>query len=145
MIPKKLAPAKAGVADFSDKIMRKIKENRARVVEVGLVAAAPDRPWSAGAGGLIVTVRLTPRGVRDAIEGIECLADGRRVLKARVRAAASDGAANAALIRLMAQALAIAPREISLVGGATSRIKRLLVRGDVRSAVLALERIGGNR
>src|ERR1700688_3519021 len=28
MIPKKLAPAKAGVADFSDKIMRKIKENR---------------------------------------------------------------------------------------------------------------------
>jgi hypothetical protein len=27
MIPKKLAPAKAGVADFSDKIMRKIKEN----------------------------------------------------------------------------------------------------------------------
>ena len=26
MIAKKLAPAKAGVADFSDKIMRKIKE-----------------------------------------------------------------------------------------------------------------------
>jgi hypothetical protein len=30
MIPKKLAPAKAGVADFSEKIMRKIKENRER-------------------------------------------------------------------------------------------------------------------
>jgi hypothetical protein len=30
MIPKKLAPAKAGVADFSDKIVRKIKENRER-------------------------------------------------------------------------------------------------------------------
>jgi hypothetical protein len=30
MIPKKLAPAKAGVADFSDKIMREIKENRDR-------------------------------------------------------------------------------------------------------------------
>jgi exodeoxyribonuclease VII small subunit len=30
MIPKKLAPAKAGVADFSDKIMRKIKGNRGR-------------------------------------------------------------------------------------------------------------------
>jgi uncharacterized protein YggU (UPF0235/DUF167 family) len=107
------------------------------------VAAAPDSPWSAGAGGLIVTVRLTPKGGRDAIEGIECLADGRRVLKARVRAAASDGAANAALIRLMAQAVAIAPREISFIGGATSRIKRLLIRGDVRAALLALERIGG--
>jgi hypothetical protein len=31
MIPKKLAPAKAGVADFSDKIMRKIKENREQI------------------------------------------------------------------------------------------------------------------
>jgi hypothetical protein len=31
MIPKKLAPAKAGVADFSDKIMREIKENLERV------------------------------------------------------------------------------------------------------------------
>ena len=30
MIPKKPALAKAGVADFSDKIMRKIKENRER-------------------------------------------------------------------------------------------------------------------
>jgi hypothetical protein len=28
--PEKLAPTKAGVADFSDKIMRKIKENRER-------------------------------------------------------------------------------------------------------------------
>jgi len=30
MIPKKLAPAKPGVADFSDKIMRKINENPER-------------------------------------------------------------------------------------------------------------------
>jgi uncharacterized protein len=107
------------------------------------MAAAPDRPWSAGAGGLIVTVRLTPKGGRDAIEGIECLSGGRPVLKARVRAVASEGAANAALIRLMAQTLDIAPREISLVGGATSRIKRLLIRGDVGAALSALERIGG--
>jgi hypothetical protein len=30
MIPKKLAPAKAGGADLSDKIMRKIKEDHER-------------------------------------------------------------------------------------------------------------------
>jgi len=34
MIPKKPAPAKAGVADFSDKIMREIKENRAKEAPV---------------------------------------------------------------------------------------------------------------
>jgi hypothetical protein len=50
MIPKKLAPAKAGVADFSDKIMRKIKENRARVGSTLSKNASIDRaeknlPW----------------------------------------------------------------------------------------------------
>ena len=103
---------------------------------------ASARPWSASADGLVVTVRLTPKGGRDAIEGVEHLVDGRCVLKARVRAAPSDGEANSALARLLAQTLRIAPREIALVGGATSRVKRMLVRGDVRAITAALERIG---
>ena len=81
---------------------------------------------------------------RDAIDGIERLADGRCVLKARVRAAASDGEANAALARLLAGYLDIAPREVSLVGGATSRIKRLLIRGYIRAFAAVLERMGKN-
>jgi uncharacterized protein len=108
------------------------------------VTAAPEQPWSIGAGTLVVTVRLTPKGGRDAIEGVERLADGRCVLKARVRAGASDGAANAALVRLMASTLAVAPREVSLVGGTTSRIKRLAIHGDVHAAALALRRFGEN-
>jgi len=39
------------------------------------VVAAP--PWTATPDGLVLTVRLTPRGGRDAIDGIERLADGR--------------------------------------------------------------------
>jgi uncharacterized protein YggU (UPF0235/DUF167 family) len=105
---------------------------------------AAAKPWSAVADGLMVTVRLTPRGGRDAIDGIERLADGSCVLKARVRAAASDGQANGALTRLIAGCLEIAPREISLVVGATSRIKRILIRGDARAAAAALERIVEN-
>jgi uncharacterized protein len=95
------------------------------------------------ADGLVVVVRLTPKGGRDAIEGIEHLADGRAVLKARVRAAASEGEANNALVRLLARTLDVAPREVALVGGATSRIKRLLVRGDARAAAATLERVRG--
>jgi uncharacterized protein len=102
-----------------------------------------DRPWAVSADGLLVVVRLTPKGGRDAIEGIEHLADGRAVLKARVRAAASDGEANSALARLLARTLDVAPREIAVVGGATSRIKRLLIRGDARAAAASLERIRG--
>ena len=45
-----------------------------------------DRPWLLVPEGLMVNVRLTPKGGRDEVGGIETLADGRMVLKARVRA-----------------------------------------------------------
>ncbi|KFC63709.1 hypothetical protein FG93_05836 [Bosea sp. LC85] len=48
-------------------------------------------PWTATSEGLRLSVRLTPRGGRDEVDGIEVLADGRAVLKARVRAAPSEG------------------------------------------------------
>jgi len=86
-------------------------------------------PWQIVADGVVLVVRLTPRGGRDAIEGVERLSDGRAVLKVRVRAAASEGEANAALLRLIARSLAVAPREVSLVAGATARIKRIKVAG----------------
>lgn len=102
---------------------------------------AGDRPWVVCADGLVVTVRLTPRGGRDSIDGIVDLSDGRSVLKARVSAAPSNGEANGALTRLLAQTLRIAPRDITLVGGATSRVKRILIKGDVRAIAAALEQI----
>jgi uncharacterized protein YggU (UPF0235/DUF167 family) len=92
-------------------------------------------------GGLSVTVRLTPKGGRDAFEGIERLADGRAVLKARVHAAPSEGDANAALIRLIAQALDVAPRQVTLAAGASARIKRLTIAGDGAALAAALEKI----
>jgi len=91
---------------------------------------ADDVPWDAVPGGLALTVRLTPKGGRDAIDGVERLADGRAVLKARVRVAASDGAANAALLRLIAATLGVAPSRVRLIGGATARMKRLLIEGN---------------
>ena len=68
------------------------------------------RPWTATADSIVVIVRLTPRGGRDANDGVAQLADGRSVLKVRVRAAASEGEANAALMKLIAKTLGVAPR-----------------------------------
>jgi uncharacterized protein len=68
------------------------------------------RPWTAAAGGLVVDVRLTPKGGRDALDGIATLANRRAVLKARVRAAPHENAANAALVRLIAKAARLPPR-----------------------------------
>jgi uncharacterized protein len=70
------------------------------------------RPWAATAGGVILTVRLTPKGGRDAIDGIEATADGKSVLKVRVRAAPSEGEANDALVRLIAKVAGVPPRAV---------------------------------
>jgi len=102
--------------------------------------AAP-RPWSATAGGVALSVRLTPKGGRDAIDGLETLADGRAVLKARVRAAPSEGAANEALCRLIAKAAGVPPRDVALIVGATARIKRLAILGDPPRLIAALEKM----
>ncbi|MFN3674100.1 MAG: DUF167 family protein [Bosea sp. (in: a-proteobacteria)] len=93
------------------------------------------RPWSASAEGLRLAVRLTPRGGRDALDGLETLADGRVVLKVRVRAAPSEGEANAALIALIARRLELPKSRIALTQGASARIKTLALAGE--SAVLA--------
>ena len=86
-------------------------------------------------------VRLTPRGGRDAIDGIERRADGQSVLKARVRAAASEGEANAALVTLLAHAAGVPPRDVTLVSGATARIKRLTIAGHGPTLAAALENV----
>ena len=106
------------------------------------VAAAP-QPWTQVADGLVLTVRLTPKGGRDAIEGIERLADGRAVLKARVRAAPSEGAANAALVRLIADAFNVPPRAVTLMAGATARLKRVKIAGDAAALATRLATIVG--
>ena len=100
---------------------------------------ADDCAWVVASSAIVLTVRLTPRGGRDAIDGIERLADGRAVLKARVRAAASDGEANAALLRLVARSLKVAPRDVRLVAGETARIKRLEVAGAGPALAATLE------
>lgn len=106
---------------------------------------ADPKPWAAIAGGIALSVRLTPKGGRDSIDGIERLADGRSVLKACVRAAPSEGAANEVLLRLIAKAAGVPPRDVTLTAGATARFKRLTIAGDAPTLIAALEKIGAAR
>jgi uncharacterized protein (TIGR00251 family) len=77
-------------------------------------------------------VRLTPRS---AVERVEEVADG--VLKVRVMAPAVEGAANTSLIRLLADELGIARRDVRIVAGAASRQKLVVVEGIEPEAVVA--------
>lgn len=98
-------------------------------------------PWTATSEGLRLNVRLTPRGGRDEVDGIEILADGRAVLKARVRAAPSEGEANAALIALLARSLSVSRSSVTLAAGSTARLKTLLIAGEASVLAARLEQL----
>jgi len=98
-------------------------------------------PWTTAADGVYLDVRLTPRGGRDSIDGVESRADRRAVLKARVRAAPFEGEANDALCRLLARLLDIAQRDVTIAAGATARIKRVLIKGQAGAIIAALRRL----
>jgi len=94
--------------------------------------------WTTTPEGLRLAIRLTPRGGRDALDGIEALADGREVLKARVRAAPSEGEANAALIALIAKLLNVPRSRVELAAGATARLKIIVVSGEPEALLACL-------
>ena len=97
------------------------------------------RPWSIGADGATIKVRVTPKSSRDRVEGIEATAQG-AALKVRVRAAPDKGAANAAVTETIAEWLGIPKSRVTLVSGATARIKTIAVAGDAAQLAVQLER-----
>lgn len=90
-----------------------------------------DQPYlSEREGGVLVRVRLQPRARRDEIVGERAGA-----LLVRVSAPPLEGRANDALCRLLAKAAGLAPREASVVKGASARDKVVRLEG-VRAAAV---------
>jgi uncharacterized protein len=100
--------------------------------------------WAPHGDGVRLVVRLTPNARREAIEGLETLADGRVVLKVRVRAIPEDNKANMALRRLLADALDAPVSRIDIVAGATARLKTLAIAGDPVSLAAKLDALAGS-
>lgn len=95
--------------------------------------------WRFSAQGVSIALRVTPRGGQDAIDGIETLANGRSVVKVRVRAIAEGGEANRAVTELLAKALRVPKSRVRVLSGATSRLKQIAVDGDPAQLGAALE------
>jgi hypothetical protein len=87
-------------------------------------------PWRYSTEGISVALRVTPRGGRDDIDGVETLANGRSVVKVRVRAIAEGGEANRAVSELLAKALGVPKSKVRVLSGVTSRLKQIAVEGD---------------
>ncbi|WP_019370764.1 DUF167 domain-containing protein [Sphingomonas sp. HT-1] len=71
-------------------------------------------------------MRVTPRASRDVLA-----AGTDDHFTARLAAPPVEGAANAALVPLVAKAFGVAKRDVVLIAGETSRLKRLSIRGDM--------------
>ena len=85
-----------------------------------------------------LAVRVTPRGGRDGVEGWSRDAAGRPLLRVRVAAAAADGAANAAVLALLAKALGVPRSRVQIVRGETSRVKQIEAEGLDEVALAAV-------
>lgn len=79
-------------------------------------------------GGLRFPVRVQPRASRSEIVGVHGGA-----LKVRVSAPPVEGAANEAVVALLAGALGVARSRVRIVGGAGSRLKTVEVDGIDRA------------
>jgi uncharacterized protein YggU (UPF0235/DUF167 family) len=97
-----------------------------------------DEPWRATLDGIVVACRLTPKGGRDAIDGVARLSDGTSVLLARVRSAPENGRANEALCALLAAKLDAPASRVRVAAGAKSRVKQIAVTGDPTALIASL-------
>src|SRR3954462_7593759 len=106
----------------------------------------PSTPaWRYSTGGISVALRVTPRGGRDDIDGVETLANGRTVIKVRVRAIADGGEANRAVTELLAKALGVPKARVRILSGTTSRLKQVAVDGDPKTLGEALRQLTAGR
>lgn len=73
----------------------------------------------------VLAIRVTPRSAKPGIGGWRTGPDGREELEVRVSEAPAEGAANEAVVRLLARALGISRSELSIIAGHASRHKRV--------------------
>lgn len=89
--------------------------------------------------GARIALRVTPNASADRVEGVQSRADGSCALKVRVCAPPDKGAANSAVIALLAKTLCLPKSALTLSSGSTSRTKVILARGDAEALQAALE------
>jgi uncharacterized protein YggU (UPF0235/DUF167 family) len=84
--------------------------------------------------GLDLRVRLTPNAASDELGDMTETADGLTHLAARVRAVPDKGKANKALCDLLAKRFDVAKSSVTIIRGATSRLKTVRLEASKEDA-----------
>jgi uncharacterized protein (TIGR00251 family) len=80
--------------------------------------------------GVTLSVRVTPRAAKSALNGVVALPNGRSALAVRIAAPPVEGAANAALAAFLAAQLGLRKGDVTIVSGEGARIKIVRITGD---------------
>ncbi|BCS34807.1 hypothetical protein TBR22_A40330 [Luteitalea sp. TBR-22] len=91
-------------------------------------------------GGVVIAVRVVPRAGRSGLAGTR-----EDAVLVRLAAAPVDGAANAELIEVLADAFGVPRRQVSLVAGDRARQKRVRIDGLTRARAAAVVAASGSR
>lgn len=89
-----------------------------------------DKLLKQSADGVSITVKVTPKSNRNEIKGVVDLSYDRIALVVRVCPSPTDGAANGAVIDLLADLFKVPRSYLEIKSGATSRIKTIDIKGD---------------
>lgn len=88
---------------------------------------------------VIIEIRVKPNATKSFVGGVH----GDQLIVS-VQAPAVDGKANKAVTTAIAQAFGIKRNAVSIVGGLTSRDKRLSLEGDEESIAARLQELRGD-
>jgi uncharacterized protein (TIGR00251 family) len=86
--------------------------------------------------GIAIAVRVTPRAARDSFA-----AGTADHFNARLTAPPVEGAANGALLPLVAKVFGVSRRAVTILAGETGRLKRLHIAGDVAALANSAARL----
>ncbi|MBP5856334.1 DUF167 domain-containing protein [Marivibrio halodurans] len=98
------------------------------------MAGTPADPFRRETGALLIALKVTPKASAERVGGLVDAADetgtvGRRLVL-HVTAPPSDGAANKAVVKLLAKALSLPKTSLAIVSGATGRNKVVRIATD---------------
>jgi len=102
-------------------------------------------PFTLDTDGATLTIRATPKASKTAVTGVVALEGDATALGLRVAAPPVDGAANDEVVRFVAKALRVGRGAVTLVAGATGRVKRLRIGGNPVVLGRALDMLVGKQ
>ncbi len=85
--------------------------------------------WSLSGDDLVLRVKVSPNASKDAVEDIVTDADGRALLRIRVRAVAEKGKANKAVCALLAKHFDLPKTRFDVMKGSKNSMKHILITG----------------